>query len=1756
MSLLDDALKDYDKRRNGITTDNTKKTVLGTVSGGTQLFGQGILKGAEGLFIDLPTQIAAGTLRLVGQKDAAEGMSEFARWDLTNAAINKAGGYETNPYLNQNVNLYNKNVLNKSSYITDENFGGKLVQGIGEMIPTIAIGGAAGKAAANVALGGKSFASGYNEAFGESGDVGKSTLYGLLTAGTELATEQISGGIPGLKKIEGATGKEVVKNYIKDVIGEGAEEVIAELVNPLTQTVYKGSDSLSQYGTKDFWGGVLESGLLGAAIGGTLDSPNLRGIRAATKASKSSSINQNAKGDKPTSIQSDIDINKGKLPTKTAIDVNTRKANANVETQQIKATQPATQVTTNTTATAQETVNGKTYNEYDYSKDKMPQEVTAKFDAKSNDGVNLYSTMGEQKRSDDLMRKLVNNMQETVTRTNEPLLLHRGAKADEIFSDSIVRSSTMSKEVAEKGYAAREKNGTVYDIYVDTNTPVTFTTQTADPRYKTKGEYWNRSREVILYPELYNIKQKGNKVYLSPKTDTEIDAILKENAKNKDISTDDARELMGRNRQDGKKTLNKQEVEKKETKKQEVEKKETKKKETRTEKIEGIKKEVKETTKKELSTTKETSKVTPTELTESFSKIEEAYKNANKYTGEIKAEFLKETQKEYNKYRANGGDKTIAALEEGYQAKKQLEKAALNKDTDDMFNPGQANVKKMQMEIKTKQVEKSIASKSTKALKEAEVAKVLEEYNTNVAKGMDTIEYYENLKKQYNIHQEVSNNVVEKKPDLTKIPVVEETAKEIKVENDAAITGNAVMDEAIGLDEELMFANDANEYMDMFDEEDFDDEDLKGEIIGDALVIKSKNSAFNKEYNEQQNKLNKNAKVTMEEYTELEDTRNALNKKKQVIESKEKEGLTAIKQRLLDMYASLRKIDKANGNNNIINALSRRNHKNNIAAQSFFGSNMIDYKGNWMNTLSGSKAVEAYTNLPDNLRTTADYYLRLQQDTIDKINHRDYSSQFSEEYVNNIFPDNSIEDNIELINDIETEYPELVSVIKNDLIPKLSEYNYAMNKQLISSGVMNEYTIITKDVAKEIMEMTDEEIKEATVGKFIKVNTADYFYNLNPWYSPITREVVKTGTGMSNSTDIPVGKLKGRVEGAERYNIQPLDQSLAERTFSNYAKMIENDFRRTVAESYMKQIDTTPTETDIDNIETTDDVENGSNETKGLNFVDGQYTMAYLGTGKNGQLVNKTLKISRNMYDAMNGIDEWARAFRQSKLGKVMAKKASIQKAMLTKLNLPWQGSNFIRDFGDAIINSEFTGRETMRFMKNEFGAFIIDAKNNTPEYQTFMANRGETLTQTDKKGFIQKKTPLENAINKMNNALEVSELTTRYALYKTALQSGYSIEEAMRISNEGTTDFSKTGSLWKSLDSAGLTVFLGSSVAGVNRFIDSTITPYTNLAKEAINKAKYGTPINSKTAKRAVTQAVKTALIFGLGRELLKKLYDDEESQKAIANLSDTEIRDNIIIPVGDGVIKIPKGRIWRAYDAIEDIMSGTTIRDEDKLPLVDTVNYVWDSVGVNGLDSSTSFSNFMSIMKNEDYYGNAIYSDGKVVSKETFDYLLKQYGTIYYNTFRYVNGATDINPWVSKFYTDTNTVSSYNSRYYNMKDAYENLKPNSDGSFNSTEDAENYFAWKVLNYERSYGELGTELKVLKSLKADYASSTDDIREQEDKIKRIYSDIYSYIDNNKYTSYTDANGKNVIKIGDEYTYTLNDNGDGTFSYKKKSTKK
>ena len=210
--------------------------------------------------------------------------------------------------------------LEKNSLIRRDNLGGQVVQAIGGMIPALVTGqafasaGPALKSSAgltglnkaktiagnigksfvaqlpsNVILGSSSYGSGMEDALNNDASLEQARLYGIGNAAKEMATEWITGGIPGLggkggldlpveKLINKTTGKikneyakafaKTLANYGYKFLGEGLEEGLSEILDPyLKNATYSNGEKVN-------WPEVFSSFIVGGLTGGILEAPN------------------------------------------------------------------------------------------------------------------------------------------------------------------------------------------------------------------------------------------------------------------------------------------------------------------------------------------------------------------------------------------------------------------------------------------------------------------------------------------------------------------------------------------------------------------------------------------------------------------------------------------------------------------------------------------------------------------------------------------------------------------------------------------------------------------------------------------------------------------------------------------------------------------------------------------------------------------------------------------------------------------------------------------------------------------------------------------------------------------------------------------------------------------------------------------------------------------------------------------------------------------------------------------------------------------------------------------------------------------------------------------------------------------------------------------------------------------------------------------------------------------------------------------
>lgn len=126
----------------------------------------------------------------------------------------------------------------------------------------------------------RSYGGSVNEAFMDGADYNQASLYGAAAAATEAFTErmfdgfaQIYGQGDSTKLVSYVSGKlaetdagRLAWQYIINGMGEGVEEVVSDLVNPLTKTIYNGKKISQNY--KDLnVGDIAYDFIVGAALG-------------------------------------------------------------------------------------------------------------------------------------------------------------------------------------------------------------------------------------------------------------------------------------------------------------------------------------------------------------------------------------------------------------------------------------------------------------------------------------------------------------------------------------------------------------------------------------------------------------------------------------------------------------------------------------------------------------------------------------------------------------------------------------------------------------------------------------------------------------------------------------------------------------------------------------------------------------------------------------------------------------------------------------------------------------------------------------------------------------------------------------------------------------------------------------------------------------------------------------------------------------------------------------------------------------------------------------------------------------------------------------------------------------------------------------------------------------------------------------------------------------------------------------------------
>ena len=262
-----------------------EENILSTINNGLVQMGKGIARGAESL-VDTGLQIGSSKynpfMYLLGDKDTVAQRQQIAQEMISDNATNRLMdklGY--NKKLSNGKTVQEQ--IDSDSFIKSDKFSGQLLEGVGNMLPSIMLGNmGAGEIGASALMGLNSYGSAIDEAYNEGANRKEANLYGLGSAAVETVTEYLTGGIPGVSKVShigldnlAEAGLRKIPNRIVreaarigyKAAGEGLEEGVTEIINPFLKNATYSEDE------KIDWDQVKKAAAMGTATGLVLNGP-------------------------------------------------------------------------------------------------------------------------------------------------------------------------------------------------------------------------------------------------------------------------------------------------------------------------------------------------------------------------------------------------------------------------------------------------------------------------------------------------------------------------------------------------------------------------------------------------------------------------------------------------------------------------------------------------------------------------------------------------------------------------------------------------------------------------------------------------------------------------------------------------------------------------------------------------------------------------------------------------------------------------------------------------------------------------------------------------------------------------------------------------------------------------------------------------------------------------------------------------------------------------------------------------------------------------------------------------------------------------------------------------------------------------------------------------------------------------------------------------------------------------------------------
>jgi hypothetical protein len=475
-----------------------------------------------------------------------------------------------------------------------------------------------------------------------------------------------------------------------------------------------------------------------------------------------------------------------------------------------------------------------------------------------------------------------------------------------------------------------------------------------------------------------------------------------------------------------------------------------------------------------------------------------------------------------------------------------------------------------------------------------------------------------------------------------------------------------------------------------------------------------------------------------------------------------------------------------------------------------------------------------------------------------------------------------------------------------------------------------------KQHAKDIYEYNRALLERQVEEGIITKETRDRFNEMYPNYVPTHR----LQYGQSNA-GIKKGTIQSGIKGAKGSDlvIRPIDQQIFYQTQIVSRSITINPLLKTLGENadgvnVIKSVNAERVD-DINKIGSTENNKNRFTYFEKTIDENGKETINQVSIMVNEEIAQgiKSLSPIEMDVDISNSLNK-------------VRKINSMFKKVTTAYN-PffsfWR--NPIRDIQNALTYTKFSIKDYGRNFGKAFK--IIFFNRNNVEWQTYVASGGMSASIFDYDQSMNSQTKMGKTMSKIESASQLIEQLPRFAEYLASREKGLSVQESILNSAEVTTNFVRSGT--------------------VMRTLNSTFMPFSNPKLQG--SLKFFRTFATAGSKRAIMLFAVRCAVLGIVPSVLNNLlYDDDEDYKDVRQ-EDKNL--NYLFKVGDTWIKIPKGQLISGISATYNRLKNA--KDGDDFAFDGYLQELNQAISpVENL--RTIFSPFTDIKTNTTWYGGNI--------------------------------------------------------------------------------------------------------------------------------------------------------------------------------------